>query len=188
MTTLTVHMTADEQAALESALKISLFFLEFGCGGSTQVARSVSKGRIVSVETDEAWVQKVRECVPLQEGDSILHADIGPVKGYGHPKDLLQQAHLFPNYWNVFKILNDTPDLILIDGRFRVATCLRCAVRCPTARILFHDFTIRPEYNVVLNFMTIVNTTHALVELKLKDSFDKDALQQTITKYSIESA
>ena len=80
MTTLTVHMTADEQAALESALKTSSFFLEFGCGGSTQVARSVSKGRIVSVETDEAWIQKVRESVPLQEGDSILYADIGPVK------------------------------------------------------------------------------------------------------------
>lgn len=179
-------MTSEEQAVLEAALKASSFFLEFGCGGSTQFARSVSKGRIVSIETDEGWVQKVRELVPLREEDAILHANIGPVKSYGHPKDLLQQAHLFSTYWNVFQLLNHTPDLILVDGRFRVATCLRCAVRYPTARILFHDFTIRPEYHSILNFLTIISTTNTLVELRLKETFDKDSLQETITKFSVD--
>ncbi len=182
-------MTPEEQRMLESALSQSSFFLEFGCGGSTQLARTVSKGRVVSVETDPVWIQNVLKSVQLQANDMLLHADIGPVIEYGHPKNLLAQAHLISNYWSVFNKIGpeSSPDVVLVDGRFRVATCLRVAERFPTARLFIHDFTIRLEYKILLEFFVIVKEVHTLVELRIRDTIDGSKMKKCIRQYSVDS-
>jgi hypothetical protein len=51
-------------------------------------------------------------------------------------------------------------DLVLIDGRFRVACCLKCFdVITQDCFIAFDDFLDRPFYHIVLKYFDIVEQT-----------------------------
>ena len=58
------------------------------------------------------------------------------------------------NYSNYMRNLNEEEqkniDLILIDGRFRVACCLKCfSIINSNCFIAFDDFLNRPQYDIV---------------------------------------
>jgi protein O-GlcNAc transferase len=119
--------------------------LEFGTGGSTCLASELGK-TVFSVESDRNWADQVASV----SGAKIHYVDIGPTKDLGYPADR-SQIHKWIDYpMNVWE-RNDFehPDLILVDGRFRVACFLVAAMRIrkPT-RVLFDDFH-RAEYQVV---------------------------------------
>ena len=59
-------------------------------------------------------------------------------------------------------VLGKDPDLVLIDGRFRVACCLKCPAKVP---ILFDDFLGRPQYHSVLDYFQIVEQVGRMVVL-----------------------
>lgn len=95
------------------------------------------------------------------------------------------------NYINQITFLNEDErakvDLVLVDGRFRVACCLTCfnviSNRC---LIAFDDFLDRPKYHVVLPYYDIVEQTHdnRMVILKKKqgiESVDQTLLEQYIS-------
>jgi hypothetical protein len=88
--------------------------------------------------------------------------------------------HLWPNYSSADI---GTPDTILIDGRFRVACGLQCCIKHPNATILMHDFTNRPEYHVLLNYMDIVKSVDTLVCVKVKLDNDKEKLLELYDTY-----
>lgn len=49
-------------------------------------------------------------------------------------------------------------DLVMIDGRFRVACCLKCfALLNDACNILFDDFLDRPHYHIVLDYFDITD-------------------------------
>ena len=58
------------------------------------------------------------------------------------------------------KSIQEKIDLILIDGRFRVACCLKCFdIINGNCLIAFDDFICRPEYNVVLDYYDVIDKT-----------------------------
>jgi len=70
------------------------------------------------------------------------------------------------------KIKSKLIDLILIDGRFRVACCLHCYnIIDKNTCIIFDDFLNRPEYHIVLDYYDIIEKTsdNIMVILKKKD-------------------
>lgn len=75
---------------------------------------------------------------------------------------------------------NGNPDLALVDGRFRVACALQIMYESPTTRILMHDFTIRPFYNVVLRFASVRETARTSVVLQMKSDVDKEELLKVL--------
>lgn len=118
--------------------------LEFGSGGSTLLASNLGK-KIFSVESDKNWAERMEKI----QGVKIHHVDIGPTKGHGHPKDKSKQ-HKWPEYptsvWDRPDF--EHPDIILIDGRFRVACFLVASIRIQkTTKILFDDFE-RKQYKI----------------------------------------
>jgi hypothetical protein len=77
-------------------------------------------------------------------------------------------------------------DLVLIDGRFRVACCLKCYnVISNDCLIIFDDFLKRPQYNIVLNYFDIIEKTkdNNMVLLKKKDNMVIP--QELIEKYEL---
>lgn len=176
-------------------LQQATHFLEFGCGGSTCLAATTpTLQTIVSVESDAAWIEKVRSHVGSGSGSgrgsrcTLVHGDIGPVKEFGHPVSLVAQAPLFSNYTTTpFMSLSHTPDLILIDGRFRVACALQAFLRFPNATILFHDFTIRTAYHAVLKVSDVIETVDTLVALRRKPDVSDDMIHALLPSYLTES-
>jgi len=159
-------------------LNAATHYLEYGSGGST-VQASLRPGlrTLVSVESDPDWYATVTRLVAASpvRSDRLLHIkmDTQPnTWGYPGRASTLED---WVAYSRVIRTLDPalqaSLDLVLIDGRFRVACCLNC-YDCVSddCRIIFDDFLDRPQYHVVLDFYEIVEQTEdkTLVVLKKK--------------------
>lgn len=182
-------MTDAEVGVVRECFSKASSLVEFGSGGSTVLAAgSLSLRRIWSVESDPAWIARLREDagIAAAEWAGRLHlqaVDIGPVRDYGYPLDDSGRAS-WPRY---HEAVWDDPaaceaDLVLIDGRFRVACALAAIARCrPHAVLLFHDFWNRTPYHPVLAFTDWLGSCDSLAILRRKPSFDQakfDAVRQ----------
>ncbi len=136
-------------------LKVSRNYLEFGAGYSTMVACSFKDLNVFSFETDVNYCRFI-ESKLAETGEhknvTVIHVDIGPTRDWGWPELNADEAK-FPNYlWapiNSMKVEHFKPDLILIDGRFRVATFLSCLMEFPGVEIIFDDYVDRNHYHIV---------------------------------------
>jgi hypothetical protein len=155
---LSIHTTMSslEIECLTNYLKASNFYLEFGSGYSTMLAAQMPGLSVISLESDQNYVNFMEEEIDSGENErsrlELIHLNIGPTKEWGWPANTLT-ASLFPNYalgaMAKIKQKNFTPDLVLIDGRFRVASFLWCCLMFPRSTILFDDYLERDYYHVV---------------------------------------
>ncbi|ADN74656.1 hypothetical protein Fbal_0442 [Ferrimonas balearica DSM 9799] len=129
--------------------------LEYGAGGSTLLAAG-NGNTVITTETDPRWLIELMGAYKEQglPGDIIpIWADIGATKAWGYPTDdiAIKQWPAYPQRpWHYCNEHGIKPDLILIDGRFRVASFLTACVNITKATtLLFDDFVEREHYHVV---------------------------------------
>lgn len=132
------YRSAVAEAAEEGHVRV----LEYGSGGSTLLA-SETGAEVWSVESDAAWAGMMRDWFathPPANPVHILHADIGPTRDWGHPRDESRVRH-WPDYalmpWERPDLPH--PDVVLIDGRFRLACFLAVAFHITRPVTLFFD-------------------------------------------------
>ena len=152
-----------------------MFIFEYGSGGSTYQA-SIRKNinTIYSVESDIQWHNKLKKKIKHKNINYIFNEMKTQPKNLGHPgKNATNQQKI--NYSNHMKKLSrnkqNSIDLVLIDGRFRVACCLKCYdIIKDNCLIAFDDFLNRKFYHIVLYFFTIIDKTkdNRMVILKKK--------------------
>lgn len=163
---------------LLECLGLSKVFLEYGCGGSTLAAiNTPSISNVISVDTSAKWIQKIETA--SQEGSGkllISHIDVGECLDWGRPKS---ESHIknWKNYiykpWSVAKFYNLQPDLVLIDGRFRVSSFLASLLfSSPSKIILFDDYADRPKYHVVEEFIKPTQYHGRLAEFQTPPNVD----------------
>lgn len=116
----------------------------------------------VSKESDVRFCLSVKQTIQQagfsQKNQRIEHADIGLTASWGFPAGLLQPSakrlEQFSAYSD-FPEMDVSPDLVLIDGRFRIA-CFLKAVKAlqsaPNSLIVFDDYEDRPYYHCVEEF------------------------------------
>jgi hypothetical protein len=111
----------------------------------------------------------------------FLVIDIGPTGWWGRPLDN-SSAEKFPDYSRVpfekINSINFVPDLILIDGRFRVATFLNTILNCPRSTIIFDDYNDRPHYFVVETIVKPTEKCGRLAIFQSPTSLDTKQLQE----------
>jgi hypothetical protein len=97
-------------------------FLEYGSGYSTILAQSKGLSSIVSVETDREYVEEISKLVDART--IIVWINFGDTKAWGFPERItfVNAARYLYKPWRIIKKNKIYPDLILIDGRFRVAS------------------------------------------------------------------
>jgi hypothetical protein len=155
---LSIHTTMStlEIECLTNHQKESNFYLEFGSGYSTMLASQMPGLSMLSLESDQNYVNFMEDEIDSGENErsrlELIHLDIGPTREWGWPSNTLR-SNVFPNYalGAIAKIKERkfTPDLRLIDGRFRVASFLWCCLMFPRSTILFDDYLERDYYHVV---------------------------------------
>lgn len=169
-----IRMSDKEIGLLRKNLEKATHYLEFGCGGSTALAARSKLKTIASVENSLEWIDKCRADSAISSAEregrlKFIAADTGPTKGWGYPVDK-SSAHLWQNYylrpWD--KLDAAQLDLVLVDGRWRVACVMQAIVRTsPACRILVHDWSDkRPQYEVLLRFTEIAARAGSLVQLR----------------------
>lgn len=148
--------------------KKEVSYLEFGAGTSTLIAGLRAK-RAVSVEGNQDWflntslkLQKFK----LNKIVQMRFANIGPTRAFSYPVFNNVSAHEY-----CVKPLRplETFDLVLIDGRFRVA----CAAHAYTklnhgATVLVHDYRHRTHYSDINRLYSLVGIAQTLAVFKPK--------------------
>lgn len=147
--------------------------LEYGSGGSTLMAAAQQHSLVMSVESDRAWCDNLQRVVDrdFPKANLRLHwADIGPTGKWGRPvnhRAWEKFAHYPLGVWDMPWFRH--PDLILIDGRFRVGCLLAALFRCERPiTVLFDDYTPRPHYiQAVESFLRPVEVVGRLARFEL---------------------
>lgn len=136
--------------------------LEYGSGGSTVVASEMEGKTIYAVESDKQWAENLRTYLSAspktRSNAEVIHVDIGPTKEWGHPSDM-RHVRKFPAYPFGFWMRDGAmaPEVILIDGRFRLACFYATALmtRQPV-KVLFDDYGDRPAYHAVEELFPVI--------------------------------
>ncbi len=163
--------------------------LEYGSGNSTLFANKMNK-KIYSVESDKAFYQYLKKKIKK----NYFFVDFGPVYFYSIPlfenlrrNNLTRNAEKYSN-----KILNflekkkNYPDLILIDGRYRVLCALQVYKfikknKLYKTTVVLDDYKFRKQYHIVKKFYKI-KLYGEIAELKYKNISTQN-INKFIEKY-----
>ncbi len=133
--------------------------LEYGSGGSTVSAAKMEGKTIICVESDPIWLCRLNTYLQKIKPPSppiTIHIDIGATVRWGYPADA-KNWEKYPFYplevWRYLHSTNLTPDVVLIDGRFRAACFIAtvCNIRKRT-RVLFDDYEHRDYKSIIERF------------------------------------
>lgn len=160
------NMSSIEIIEFSFFMKKENIYFEFGSGGSTNIA-SYYKLKVYSVESDAKWHNKLKT-----NGIIANYITIDLKSNYfGFPgndtslKDWKVYIQAYKKEYNA--------DIILIDGRFRVACALDIfsKIRNDTL-VIFHDYNIRKEYHIIEDYyLKIKEWLNLAVFIKRKNIF-----------------
>ncbi|BBY79702.1 hypothetical protein H7I53_02470 [Mycolicibacterium pulveris] len=182
-------------------LRRSKRYLEFGTGGSTYLAAKFGI-EFVAVDSDPFFLKSVQKKIrddglARPVGQSFHYADIGLTAHWGRP---IGPGLNSPRRLAKFRRYSDpppqsfeggrAPDLVLVDGRFRVACVLKTLRALRNERgwtIAMDDYGDRPHFHVVSEFAEIdqlVNDRMAVITAAKPVS--SELLDSAIRKYETE--
>ncbi len=165
--------------------------VEFGSGGSTFCLLDAGLADIFSVESSASWVRRMLTHDDLRSELAsgrltVYHADIGETKAYGYPVNESRRSD-WPNYWREpwRRVEAEQIDLVLVDGRFRVACTLNAIVHgTGDQTIVIHDFWNRPGYHPLLKYLTCAGRTGTLGIFFPKKTFNLASLIDDLERYA----
>ena len=134
-------------------------YFEYGCGKSTEFMYRHSNCKIFAVDTSKFWVEKTKNISGLDKDErlNLKWIDVGDIGEWGYPKSFKMREY-FQDYANWFWKQNEIPNLVLIDGRFRVFCFLTSLKYGPIGtKIIFDDYINRPQYHLVEEFSPVLD-------------------------------
>ena len=173
----------------EKLLSESDLYIEYGSGGSTVLAASLGK-TFVSVESDRRLSKDLQQRIgAATESGRIISVDIGATGAWGAPlmtrpnDDRLERwTHYVTAPWE--QLASDQlPDLVLIDGRFRVACALYSLIKLhdkPAATILFDDYQWRGHFHVIADYARLERMVGRMAVLHPNPETPVDRLRATL--------
>jgi hypothetical protein len=184
------HLSTNDKEMFYRYLdKINVYF-EYGSGGSTyqaSIRRNIKT--IYSVESDIEWQKKLKQKVTNTNINYLYNEMDTKPNTWGGPGKNATEIQK-KNYSNHLKKLNKlqqkSVDLVFIDGRFRVACCLKCYdIIKDTCLIAFDDFLDRPQYHLVLKYFDVIEKTQDNRMVILKKKKNVTIPKELIEKYEL---
>ena len=134
-------------------------------------------------------IQKLTaESAPISD---YLLFEFGPIRSWSIPFPIGLNKFIFAKKMCVYsephwKARGEFPDLILIDGRFRVSCALKnlAALKNKEFHLVVDDYAERPEYSVIAkygNLRKVIGTTAFFDGIKTLNGVDED-----IAKYELD--
>lgn len=164
--------------------------LEYGSGGSTLIAAAKAGAQVFSVESDRAWYQMMVEwffenppAVPV----TLHHCNLGPTKRWGFPANGRRASH-WPSYalsvWDRPDFQH--PDVVLVDGRFRLACMLTTLFRITRpVTMLCDDYRDRKSYHRIESLVGAPAMTGRMAAFTFTpQSFPADKMGWIIAAYA----
>ena len=161
----------------------SKIYGEYGVGVSTVFANRYKDKQTIAVDSDKNWIQNIRKNSLNSKNLEIIHVDLGKITSWGTPEGY-KYRHNFKKYLNGIWEKSFKPDLVLVDGRFRVACFLTSLLKADKGSIIiFDDYTSRPEYHVIEIFEKPIATNNRQAVFQVSGNYDSKKLQLYIEKF-----
>ena len=185
------HLAKNDTEIFYKYLDNANVYFEYGSGGSTYQA-SIRKNikTIYSVESDITWQKKLNQTIKNTNINYIYNEMDTKPNTWGNPgKNAtdIQKINYSNQITKLSKEEQDSIDLVLIDGRFRVACCLKCYyIIKDNCMIAFDDFLNRESYHIVLKYFDIIEKTKDNRMVILKKKKDVNIPKELIEIYELE--
>lgn len=176
-------------------LKTCNFYVEYGSGGSTLAAAKLNK-RAQSYESSRQFWERFNE--QMQDSATIENKKLeyflfnyGPTRSWGIPFPAISNRYAFRKKMRKYSDphwvkTGAIPDLILVDGRFRVCCALKnlAALQGNRFKLVVDDYAERTEYHVIedYSYLTKLIGTTAFFEGTKKI----DGIQNDIRKHELD--
>lgn len=189
-----IRMTEREVIVFDKLLDVATIYVEYGIGGSTELACQKSLRRYYCVESDREWIAACSDVPVIKERLNtelqFVYADIGPTGKWGHPVGPLKPSVAERYYGAVWEsVRHDASDrmLTLVDGRFRVACmCMALLKSRPGDIVCIHDYADREHYKILgdlLEFKSEDTLAFAYVPVEL----NMDRVREVLKLHAVDS-
>ena len=163
-------------------LKKCNIYFEYGVGKSTAWVLENTSSRIISVDTDKKWINKV-DISKNKKRIDINWINLGEIENWGRPKNYEYRKHFIDYISNVWTF-NLKADVILIDGRFRVASFLFSLISAKEGSIIiFDDYMDRSHYHVVEEILEVYKKCGRQFFFKVPKVFNKHLAEELLQKF-----
>lgn len=167
----------------EKFLDNSRIYGEYGVGVSTVFANRYKNKHTIAVDSDRNWILNIKKNSFDRKNLEIIHIDLGKLKTWGTPEGYEFRQN-FKKYLSAIWEKSFKPDLILVDGRFRVACFLTSLLNADEGSIIiFDDYTLRPEYHIVEIFEKPIEINSRQAAFKVSGNYDTKELKYFIEKF-----
>lgn len=184
------HLSKNDKKIFYKYLDNINVYFEYGSGGSTyQASMRKNIKTIYSIESDIKWQKKLKQTIKNPNINYIYNKMDTKSNTWGHPgknATNIQKINYSNHITKLSKEEQDSIDLVLIDGRFRVACCLKCYdIIKDNCLIAFDDFLTRRGYHIVLEYFDIIEKTQDNRMVILKKKKNVNIPKELIEKYEL---
>jgi hypothetical protein len=163
-------------------LKNCKLYFEYGVGMSTRWVIENSNSQIIAVDTDKDWIDFVN--VELgSDRANLIWVNLGDLIKWGRPNSYKYREY-FIDYISGVWNFKEQADVILIDGRFRVACFLYSLLRSKAGSILvFDDYFDRPWYHIIEEVITPDDRCGRQAIFKVHEDYDIKLTKDLLSKF-----
>ena len=153
------------------------------------LAAKLGVKNLIYCDSSSVWIDSVSKIVSAYSEINAypVFIDVGDVVEWGRPKDK-SHAIAWKNYcyqpWLTAQKNNINPQLVLVDGRFRVACFLNSLLFGSfETTILFDDYYDRDYYKVVENIIEPEGTHDRMATFVIPAQFNRNAALLMLLEY-----
>ena len=164
------HMPPAQTEVLRAFYFKSSTILEYGAGGSTAMASDMPGKTITAVENDPGFVDLMALRLAGKPSEARLRfEDLGPCGKWGKPLRPPSEAKVRRYAGAVWEDpATPHPEVILIDGRCRVACFLASLAKITdSVTVLFDDWVGRPHYHWVAEHGALLDVVDNMAVLSV---------------------
>ena len=162
-------------------LKCNIYF-EYGVGASTRWVLENTKSKIISVDTDEKWIKTIdvsNKCSRVK----LNWINLGDLGNWGRPKSYEYREQFIDYISNVWSF-NEKADVILIDGRFRVACFLYSLINAKiNSIIIFDDYNNRPYYHIIEEVVPVYKICGRQAVFRVPKNMNRSLAENILNKF-----
>ena len=167
----------------KSYIKDADLYFEYGVGKSTEWVLANTKSKIIAVDSDLNWINSIKNIESYKERLKTTWVDLGELTKWGRPISYSHRDN-FINYINAIWQFDKNPDIVLIDGRFRVACFLYTLLQADKNTVIFFDDYInRPWYHIVEEVIPINNQCGRQGMFQVPKTFNKKLAKDILDKF-----
>ena len=141
-------------------------YFEYGVGLSTSWVFENSNAKIIAVDTDKEWISHVDDRVKNLRV-KLVWVNLGDLTKWGRPNSYKYRNNFIDYVSGVWNFKSQA-DVILIDGRFRVACFLYSLIHSKKGSIIIFSTTssIIPEISATLSGCALYITEYPALDNK----------------------